>query len=65
MLENLSDYLSLFSMVGLVIASFFIIFSLSDKQHANEMKKREERYLAYLESANDDYDDSTSEDEDL
>lgn len=65
MLENLSDYISLFAMIGLVLACFVIIFTLSDKQHATEMKRREERYLSFLEDADDDYDESTNEDEDL
>lgn len=65
MLENLSDYLSLFAMVGLVIACFIVIFTLSDKQHASEMKRREERYLSFLEDADNDYDESINEDEEL
>ncbi len=64
MLENLSDYLSFIVMILIVVFCLYIIYVISDRNHASVSKKREELYLSFLEDAEDDYDDSQSEEED-
>lgn len=64
MLENLSDYLSLGVMFFTVGLCFYIIYAISDRNHAKKVKMREELYLSFIEDAEDDYDDSQSEEQD-
>lgn len=60
MLECMSDYLSLFVMVFIVISGLYGIFVVTDSQHDAAVRNREEMYYAFYESLDDEYDDSSA-----
>ncbi len=64
MLENLNDYLSFIVLLLFVGLSIYLIYAVSNRNHESIFKRREEIYLSYLEEAEDDFDDSHSEESD-
>ena len=58
MLECMSDYLSLISMSLITLAGFYWLFVISNEQHAEAVRNREEKYYSFYESLDDEYDDS-------
>ena len=59
MLENISDYLSLIVLIVTSLAGIYILFTITDRSHNEEMKKREELYYSLYESMDDEFDDGT------
>ncbi len=61
MLENISDYLSLIVLVISAVSGLYILFSIQDRRHHEEMKKRQESYYSFYENMNDEFDDTGDE----
>ena len=57
MLENISDYLSLYVLVFFTLAGLYFLFVVTGRHHAEKVKKREEAYYSLLEEIGNDYED--------
>lgn len=53
MLEDINDMISLIVMIISVIAGLWLLFAVSDRHHADTVKRREERYFRLYEDLED------------
>ena len=62
MLESLSDYISLFALVLLAGLGLWSFFTVSNKHHILNSKRREEAYYSFLEESEDDSENDSNDD---
>lgn len=53
MLEDINDIISLIVMIVSVLVGLWLLFVVSDRHHADTVKRREERYFKLYEDLED------------
>ena len=59
MLENISDYLSLFILILAAAGGLYILFTITDRSHHEAVQKRQERYYSFYETMDDEFEDGS------
>lgn len=62
MLEDINDMISLIVMIVFVIIGLWLLFVVSDRHHADTVKRREERYFSLYEDLEDASDSEEDQD---
>jgi hypothetical protein len=61
MLETMNDYLSFGVLISLVFAGIYLFIVVFDKHRSQMMIDRQERYYAFYENMDDEYDNDRSD----